>query len=126
MTSVSTAFCLKPFRYRLLLTNWLTPRPSARGKLPEGEVESVVVTLQDMTPLEDLERLRAEFLGMVSHELRTPLAAIKGSVDTLLEASSELDAATGKCHPGGEVLWRLRPHVVLAPDEPVSLPHLQR
>ena len=22
MTSVSTAFCLKPFRYRLLLTNW--------------------------------------------------------------------------------------------------------
>ena len=44
----------------------------------EGEVESVVVTLQDMTPLEDLERLRAEFLGMVSHELRTPLSAIKG------------------------------------------------
>ena len=59
----------------------------------EGEVESVVVTLQDMTPLEDLERLRAEFLGMVSHELRTPLSAIKGSVDTLLEASAELDPA---------------------------------
>ena len=59
----------------------------------EGEVESVVVTLQDMTPLEELERLRAEFLGMVSHELRTPLSAIKGSVDTLLEASAELDPA---------------------------------
>ena len=59
----------------------------------DGEVESVVVTLQDMTPLEDLERLRAEFLGMVSHELRTPLSAIKGSVDTLLEASAELDPA---------------------------------
>ena len=59
----------------------------------EGEVESVVVTLQDMTPLEDLERLRAEFLGMVSHELRTPLSAIKGSVDTLLDASAELDPA---------------------------------
>ena len=43
----------------------------------DGEVESVVVTLQDMTPLEDLERLRAEFLGMVSHELRIPLAAIR-------------------------------------------------
>jgi signal transduction histidine kinase len=39
------------------------------------------------------ERLRAEFLGMVSHELRTPLSAIKGSVDTLLEASAELDPA---------------------------------
>ena len=59
----------------------------------EGEVESVVVTLQDMTPLEDLERLRAEFLGMVSHELRTPLAAIKGSTDTLLENASDLDPA---------------------------------
>ena len=43
-----------------------------------GEVESVIVTLQDMTPLEELERLRAEFLGMVSHELRAPLASIKG------------------------------------------------
>ena len=59
----------------------------------EGEVVSVVVTLQDMTPLEDLERLRAEFLGMVSHELRTPLSAIKGSVDTLLDASADLDPA---------------------------------
>ena len=36
----------------------------------EGEVESVVVTLQDMTAVEELERLRAEFLAMVSHELR--------------------------------------------------------
>ena len=49
----------------------------------EGEVESVVVTLQDMTPLEELERLRAEFLGMVSHELRTPLTSIKGSAEML-------------------------------------------
>ena len=59
----------------------------------DGEVESLVVTLQDMTPLEELERLRAEFLGMVSHELRTPLTSIKGSATTLLEASSELDPA---------------------------------
>ena len=59
----------------------------------EGEVESVVVTLQDMTPLEEMERLRAEFLGMVSHELRTPLAAIKGSAATLTEAASDLDPA---------------------------------
>ena len=59
----------------------------------DGGVESVVVTIQDLTPLEDLERLRAEFLGMVSHELRTPLAAIKGSADTLLEVASDLDPA---------------------------------
>ena len=59
----------------------------------EGEVDSVVITIQDLTPLEDLERLRAEFLGMVSHELRTPLAAIKGSAATLTEAAFDLDTA---------------------------------
>ena len=58
----------------------------------DGEVESFVVTLQDMTPLEDLERLRAEFLGMVSHELRTPLTSIRGSATTLQEAAEDLDA----------------------------------
>ena len=59
----------------------------------EGDVESFLITFQDLTPLHDLERLRAEFLGMVSHELRTPLTSIKGSVDTLLEYSSRLDPA---------------------------------
>ncbi len=56
----------------------------------EGELASFVVTLQDLTPWEEQERRRAEFLAMVSHELRTPLAAVKGSVDTLLEAAGEL------------------------------------
>ena len=59
----------------------------------QGELESVVVTLQDMTPLEELERLRAEFLGMVSHELRAPLTSIKGCASTVLGASSVLDPA---------------------------------
>ncbi len=59
----------------------------------KGEVDSFVVTLQDMTPMEELERLRADFLAMVSHELRAPLTSIKGSVTTLLSATSELDPA---------------------------------
>ena len=50
----------------------------------DGTVESVMVTVQDLAPLEALDRMRAEFLGMVSHELRTPLAAIKGSTATVL------------------------------------------
>ena len=58
-----------------------------------GEIVSVVATIQDITPLEELERLRAEFLGMVSHELRTPLASIKGSAATVLGTSSPLDPA---------------------------------
>ena len=59
----------------------------------DGEVESFVVTLQDLTPLEELERQRAEFLGVVSHELRTPLASIKGSATTLKESANSLDPA---------------------------------
>ena len=58
-----------------------------------GAVVSVVATVQDMTPLEELERLRAEFLGMVSHELRTPLTTIKGSAATVLGAPSALGTA---------------------------------
>ena len=57
------------------------------------QVESVVVTLQDLTPLEELERLRSEFLGMVSHELRAPLTSIKGSTATVLGASPDLPPA---------------------------------
>ena len=65
-----------------------TPIPSE-----EGVVESFMVTLQDMTPLKDQERLRADFLATVSHELRTPLATVMGSVDTLLDAPGGLDPA---------------------------------
>ncbi len=53
----------------------------------DGAVASVVVTMQDLAPLQELERMRAEFLGMVSHELRTPLTSIKGSTAALLGAS---------------------------------------
>ena len=59
----------------------------------EGLIESFVMTLQDMTPLEELERMRAEFLGMVSHELRTPLTSIRGSATTLLEGASAMHPA---------------------------------
>ena len=53
----------------------------------DGALASVVVTMQDLEPLRELERMRAEFLGMVSHELRAPLTSIKGSAATVLRAS---------------------------------------
>ena len=59
----------------------------------EGEVLSVVVTMQDLAPLEELERQRAEFLGMVSHELRAPLTSIKGSAASVLDAAPALPQA---------------------------------
>ena len=53
----------------------------------DGTLASVVVTLQDLAPLQELERMRAQFLGMVSHELRVPLTSIKGSSAAALGAS---------------------------------------
>ncbi|WP_419937890.1 ATP-binding protein [Candidatus Palauibacter sp.] len=53
---------------------------------PDGEVESVMVTMQDLAPFEELERMRTEFLAIVSHELRTPLTSIQGSTGAVLSA----------------------------------------
>ena len=54
---------------------------------PDDALASVVVTLQDLAPLQEIERMRAEFLGMVSHELRAPLTSIKGSAATALRTA---------------------------------------
>ena len=60
----------------------------------EGDaVQSLVVTMQDLGPLEELERQRAEFLGMVSHELRAPLSSVKGLAATALGNSRVADPA---------------------------------
>ena len=53
----------------------------------DGTLASVVVTMQDLAPLQELEQMRAQFLGMVSHELRVPLTSIKGSSAAALGAS---------------------------------------
>ena len=59
----------------------------------DGVLESMVVTMQDMAPLQEIERMRSEFLGMVSHELRAPLTSIKGSTATVLGAPSTVESA---------------------------------
>ena len=57
------------------------------------------MTVQDLAPLEDLERMRSRFLAMVSHELRAPLSSITGSAGTLLKSGLALDpAATVQFH----------------------------
>ena len=56
----------------------------------DGKIVSAIAVLQDMTPLEEMERLRNEFLAMVSHELRTPLTMIKGCTSSVLDSSSRV------------------------------------
>ena len=62
----------------------------------DGEIASAVVTQQDLAPLEEVERQRAEFLGTVSHELRTPLTAIKGAAATALGTATPLGATEAR------------------------------
>jgi DNA-binding response OmpR family regulator/signal transduction histidine kinase len=63
--------------------------------VPAGEdgVATVVVTVQDLTPVEDLTRQRAEFVALVSRELRAPAASIKGSAAAALRAVGARDPA---------------------------------
>lgn len=45
--------------------------------------DAAVIAFHDLTPLEQTERMRADFVANVSHELRTPLASLIGYVETL-------------------------------------------
>ena len=69
----------------------VTPVPTG-----DGRAGSIVVTMQDLAPLDEIDRMRTEFLALVGHELRQPLVAIKGSAATLLEAEEGLDPAEAR------------------------------
>ena len=65
-----------------------TPIPSA-----DDTVESLVATMQDLAPIEEIERMRAQFVSTVSHELRAPLMAIQGAAVALLDPSASVPPA---------------------------------
>ncbi|MBU2578377.1 cell wall metabolism sensor histidine kinase WalK, partial [Patescibacteria group bacterium] len=53
----------------------------------EGEKTGAVIVLTDVTRLEQLEKIRRDFVANVSHELKTPITSIKGFVETLQEGA---------------------------------------
>lgn len=63
--------------------------------VPAGEDSgaTMVVTVQDLTPMENLTRQRAEFVDLVSRELRAPAASIKGSASAALRTAGARDPA---------------------------------
>lgn len=54
-----------------------------------GDNEKLMV-VRDITRLQQLEKIRSDFVANVSHELRTPLTVLKGYVETLQEHQTEL------------------------------------
>ena len=77
---------VRPGRPRVPVLINATPIRSAGGG-----IESIVVTMQDTSALEELDRLRSDWLGLVSEQLRAPLAAVKGAAATLLESLQTLE-----------------------------------
>ena len=58
-----------------------------------GAPASVVVTLQDLAPFQEMQRMQVDFLDTVSRALRAPLTSIKGSTATVLCAAPQPAAA---------------------------------
>ena len=57
-----------------------TVAPLARGSEQGG---SILVLLRDLTEVERINQMRADFIANASHELRTPLASLRGFIETL-------------------------------------------
>lgn len=64
-----------------------------QGDDREEHASGAVLVLHDITRLQRLEGLRRDFVSNVSHELKTPLTAIRGFVETMLDAG-DLDQST--------------------------------
>lgn len=54
----------------------------------------IVVVISDVTHINDLEKVRKEFVGNISHELRTPLTVMRGYIDTLSDIEGNSAIAT--------------------------------
>ncbi|WP_287154490.1 ATP-binding protein [Candidatus Solincola tengchongensis] len=55
----------------------------------DGKVSATVSTLEDVTLLRRVDRIRQDFVANVSHELRTPVATVRALVESLLGGALE-------------------------------------
>lgn len=80
-------------------------------------VERTAQLRQALSRLQELDRLRSQFVSSVSHELRTPLMYVKGWLDLLAEGAlgtltREQQEAVERAQEGARQLTRLIEHVL--------------
>ncbi|MBN2055520.1 HAMP domain-containing protein [bacterium] len=63
--------------------HFLFSATAIRGR--DRNISGIVLLLRDVTRLQEVERLKSEFIMGASHELRTPLTSLGMSIDLLLE-----------------------------------------
>lgn len=69
----------------------LTAAPVRR---PSGELHGGVLTFQDLSARQELERLKEEYVGLISHDLRTPLQTLSLRLELLLRQLRARELAT--------------------------------
>jgi two-component system, OmpR family, phosphate regulon sensor histidine kinase PhoR len=53
--------------------------------LKHSDQAGAILVLQDITDVQRMDRMRADFVANASHELKTPITAIRGFAETLIE-----------------------------------------
>ncbi len=105
--------------------------------LEHPSVNGIVVTIRDITErkalevglqrqvqeLEELDRIRSEFVDTVSHELRTPLTSIIGKVEMLADGDHG-DLSTGQSQ-GMEVIGRNSERLLTMIEDLLTLSHIE-
>jgi len=130
------------FFERVPLDRWMEAfiTPVRIGAGGEPNVDLLLMTFNDLTPLRRVEEMRADFIANASHELRTPLAALLGFIETLQGTAKDDSVARGKFLDimQGQAtrmarliddllsLSRIELNAHLQPNTPVDLPPIVR
>ena len=73
-----------------------TVAPLMRGNESGSDI---LVLLRDLTEVERINQMRADFIANASHELRTPLASLRGFIETLQSSAKEDSGARERFLP---------------------------